>query len=300
VGTNSTKLLIARTNDFLEIETICYQRKITRLGEGLKERGRLLNPDAINRTCDAVKEYFKLANEKGVREVAVIGTHVLRAAKNPLDFIEKVRIITGLEVQVISGALEAAATKEGALLNYGSKPDRNIVIVDIGGGSTEIVRGAGSCSLPLGAVSLTEMIFNEDPPKKIQMIKALLRFRDLLLGNVKFLVPGDRVNFIGVGGTITSTAALSLGLDEYDPSLIDGYNLDEKQIIKILDRLSSVTLEQRKQLMQFDPDRSDVIIAGMLILSIFFRYFHVESFRVSIKNVIHGIFFRKFRKNFNK
>lgn len=293
VGTNSTKLFIGRLNQDNSLETITYQRKITRLGEGQKEGGDLLN-EAMWRTASTVKAYCDLARDRGVRQIVIISTHVLRAAENPLEFIERVKVLTGLEMEILTEEQEALAARDGAMLDYGGGPDRSTVIIDIGGGSTEIVRGIWCRSIPVGVVNLTESFFDRDPPSDIDMVRASSRFRDYLLEEVKFMVPGDRVHLIGVGGTINAAAALCQDLHEYDPTRIDGYLLDEKKIQHIYERLHRVSLEKRREMMAFDPDRSDVIIAGMLILRVLFRYFHVESFRVSVKNVIHGTFMNKF------
>ncbi len=295
VGTNSTKLLVARREDGGGLSTLCYQRRITRLGKGLEDSGSL-DPESMWRTAATVQAYHRLALDRGAEKVAVVGTHVLRAADNSLDFLVKVKELTGLEVEILTGDQEARATRDGALYDSPETGGRNLVVLDIGGGSTEIVRGVWSRSIPMGAVSLTESCFFQDPPRDTQLVRASTRFRDRLLREVTFLVPGDRINIIGVGGTVTATAALWLKLDRYRPRLIEGFSLDGKKLDIIMDRLVKTDLPGRRSMMSFDPDRSDVIIAGLLILKVFFKYFHVDSFTVSMKNLIHGIFLKKFGK----
>lgn len=289
VGTNSVKLLVAFVGEGGIPENIAYQRKITRLGEGLEKSGRLL-PQATTRTIDAIEEKASWAAEKGAEKVFVVGTYALRAAKNSSDFTDLLKKETGLELEILSGEEEAWFTRDGAVMDF---PES--VVIDIGGGSTEVADDESAFSLPFGVVSITEKFLKNDPPENGEILEAGLFARRLYEKEINFLKPGREFSLIGVGGTITAAAALSLGLDKYEAERIRGFTLSIEDVEEVLLRLKSVNLDKRKMMMKFDPDRADVIIAGIVILKNFLEFFHVKKITVSVKNIIHGVFRNKFR-----
>lgn len=297
VGTNSIKLLIGKLEKKNKLKTLTYTRDITRLGEGLKQSG-ILKVDAIKRSVETIEKYHKQAESAGAKKIEIVGTHVLRRAENPLNFIWKVKEATGLEVEILSEQQESFAARDGVMLDYEKQEGKEIVILDIGGGSTEIIKEIWTKSIPVGAVSITESMFNEDPPKDNQLVRAATRIRDIFMEEITFMIAGERIQAVGVGGTLTAAAALAMGLDEFEPDKIHHFQLEESAVNQLIDKLKSVSLEKRKQMMSFDPQRADIIIGGMIILKVFFKFFDVEKFTVSVNNVIHGIFYQKFARYF--
>lgn len=290
IGTNSVKFLTASVKGFNTIEIYRNDRQITRSGEGLEETG-VLSAGAMERTIGAVKDYTKIARSDGFEDIVVFGTYSLRRAGNSGDFINSIKAETGVETRILSGQQEAFMTRKGVLLNHPGKSGKEHVIIDIGGGSTEVVYGSWAGSLPVGCVNMTEEMITDDPPCKEGIIRINSRVRDLLISNISFLNPGQKNSFVGVGGTVVTVAALSLGLTEYDPDRIHGTVINPEDLRFQLEKLCCVKLRERREILCFDRKRADVIIAGMAILNSFFKYFSMDNLRVSVLNIIHGMFY---------
>ena len=298
IGTNSVKFLTGCVKGCNKIEVFRYNREITRSGEGLNKTGKM-SDNAMERTLDTLKRFHNIAKENQIPKTIAFGTHSLRTAKNADVFIKRVKEETGIDVVVLTGQEEAFMTHTGVLLNYQKDSGKEPVIIDIGGGSTEIIHGSWANSLPVGCVNLTEEIIGDDEPCDEDLVRISSRVRDLLLSRVTFLNPGQKNEFVGVGGTVNSVAALSLGLKEFDPDKMQGFVIEADDLRNQILKLSSMTLDERRKLMRFDPKRADVIVAGMVILNTFFRYFSIETFKVSIFNIIHSMFYDCFcRENF--
>ncbi len=290
IGTNSVKFLTAAVKGFNKIEIFRSNRRITRSGEGLEETG-VLSDGAIERTVGAVKDYAQIAKSEGFEDIIVFGTHSLRRAGNSEYFIELIKMEIGIDTKILSGQQEAFMTRKGVLLNHPCKFGKESVIIDIGGGSTEVVHGSWAGSLPVGCVNMTEEMITEDPLCNEGIVRINSRVRELLLSNISFLNPGQNHDFVGVGGTVVTTAALSLGLTEYEPDKIHGAVISPDALRLQMDKLCSVSLEERRDILCFDRKRADVIIAGMAILNSFFKYFSMDNLRVSVLNIIHGMFY---------
>lgn len=290
IGTNSVKFLTARVTGFNNIEIYRYNRRITRSGEGLEETG-ILSDEAVKRTLSAVRDYTETARSEGFEEIIAFGTHSLRKAGNSGEFIKLIKEEAGIETRVLTGQQEAFMTRKGVLLNHPGKLGKEPVIIDIGGGSTEVVHGSWAGSLPVGCVNMTEEMINEDPPCNEGIIRINSRVRDLLISNISFLNPGQKNSFVGVGGTVVTVSALALGLTEYEPDKIHGSVINPEQLRMQMERLCSIKLDERREILSFDRKRADVIIAGMAILNSFFKYFSMDNLRISVLNIIHGMFY---------
>jgi len=297
IGTNSVKFLVGSITGINKVETYQYRREITRLGEGLFRTGRLSGAP-MERTIKTIKKYQEMARDARCSEVLIFGTHALRTAENADDFLDRLRKETGLDIEVMSSLEEAFMTRNGVLLELPKRVGTEPVIIDIGGGSTEIIHGIWARSLPVGCVNLTENYLEGDPPNIDDLARISSRVRELLLANVTFINPGQRHSCVGVGGTINAYAALLLGLEEFNPERIHGFSISPETLKSCIEKLSSIPLAERRKIMKFDPDRADVIIAGMTILHAFFKFIMVDGFSVSINNIIHGKFYDHFSKEF--
>lgn len=297
IGTNSVKFFLGKIIGKNRIETLRHQRQITRLGEGLEEKG-VLNNEAMARTGKAIGDYWQIAHSEGVNDILIFGTHALRVSNNAPQFLEMIKSETGREAQVLTGQKEAFMTRRGILLNQADIGETESLIIDIGGGSTEIISGIRSRSLPIGCVSMTESLMMEDSPDNNSLIRVNSRIRDILLNELRFINPGRHRYCIGVGGTALAAVALAAHVDGFQPDLLQEARVTSQQIRKVMQQLSSKTSQERREILKFDPDRADVIIGGLLILNAFFNYAGVENFRVSIFNIIHGMFYEYYLKKF--
>ena len=264
IGTNTTLLLVARTDP--TVVALEERAEITRLGRGIGREGAL-DAEAIARTLAVLRDYAAAARGHGAR-IAAIGTEALRRAPNAAAFLTPAAEILGAEVEVIDGDREAALTFRAVLESFPRLRAGEIVVIDIGGGSTEIVLAADGevrfrTSLPLGSVRLTEAHVRHDPPGRAEQ-DAIAHAVDEAIGALPFS-PGS-ATLVGVAGTVTSLAAMSLALASYDSARVHGHRLSRADLGREVARLATTTQAQREQIVGLDPRRADVIFAGAVIL----------------------------------
>ncbi len=277
VGTNSTRLLIGEVSGG-KVFPVFFDLRTTRLGEGLAE-GCFLRPGAVARTLDALSEFKLKLRAHGVGRVRAVATSAAREAANAGEFLEQARSRCGLVVEVISGEEEAFLSYKGALSALPGLSSG--VVVDIGGGSTEFTFLAGGrlvCrSIPVGAVRLTE---------KPLLLSELLAFFKDVLEEVKRL---PEKNLVGVGGTITSLAAIDQQLAVYDPQRVQGYRLSREAVTRILFLLAAKDREERRKTPGLQPERADIIVAGTTVLWAILGYLEAPEIIVSEADLLHGI-----------
>ncbi|HMF39368.1 MAG TPA: Ppx/GppA family phosphatase [Polyangia bacterium] len=268
IGTNTTLLLVASVVG-PKVEVLAERAEITRLGRGIGSAGTAgaLAPEAIDRTLAVLRDYAAVARRHGAR-VAAVGTEALRRAANASAFLVPAAEILGGDVEVIDGQREAALTFRAVLASFANIAADELVVVDIGGGSTEIVLARGGqigfrVSLPLGSVRLTEAHVRHDPPAPAERA-AIEAAIDAAIGPVPF--PRTPVPLVGVAGTVTSLAAMALELASYDPARVHGYRLSRADLGRQVARLGGATQAERERMVGLDPRRADVIFAGALIL----------------------------------
>ncbi|MCI6556594.1 exopolyphosphatase [Schaalia hyovaginalis] len=277
-GTNSIRLLVAdahrREDGSVGLTDLTRQMRIVRLGQGVDRSGRL-DPAAIDRTIDAVVEYERMIHRLGATAVRFVATSATRDAENRQEFVDAVRAVLGIEPEVVEGTEEAALSFSGAVSALGAGEPVPMLVVDIGGGSTELVLGDSkvrqAISVDMGAVRVTEKFFAHCAPE--QGIPAAEEERaaawiDEQLDNAERVVDLDRVaTLVGVAGTVTTLTAQALGLPTYQPEKIHGARLGLAQI----DEAVRFMIDQPvavKAALGFMPDgRQDVIAAGALIWS---------------------------------
>jgi exopolyphosphatase/guanosine-5'-triphosphate,3'-diphosphate pyrophosphatase len=287
LGTNSTRLLVADVDEG-RLGEIVRETRITRLGEGVDERRRLL-PAPIARVRNVLTDYRREAERLGAERTLAIATSAVRDADNGEAFLGEVEWSYGFETRLLSGHEEAQLTYRG--ITSGRAIGRETLIVDIGGGSTELVAGGPDGltfhdSLDVGCVRLTERFLPGDPPSEEELDACAAAVRALLDERV----PADVAQpaAVGVAGTITSIAALDLGLDEYDPERVHGHVIPAAGVEAQLRRLASMPVAERRQIRPLEPERAPVIVAGAVILREILRRFALDGIEASERDILDG------------
>lgn len=295
IGTNSTRLLIAELALGGELKTLLRRTQITRLGEDV-DRTCWLKREAIERTLETLEAYGKTIKEFGVGRVKVAATSAVRDARNADDFLELVGDRVGFEVEVLTGKREAELAFLGVAHDWrpSTHDHRPILVIDIGGGSTELILGRSGFgeqvfSLDIGCVRLTEMFIKSDPPLASE-IEAL---GSHVLETVR--PAADRIErtegpiAFGVAGTITTISAIEQEMKVYDPERIHGSKLLISTVEGILGRLVRMPLTERKRVAGLEPARADIIVAGIVILREIMKALGLTELTVSEHDILDGL-----------
>jgi exopolyphosphatase/guanosine-5'-triphosphate,3'-diphosphate pyrophosphatase len=265
--------------------------RITRLGQGV-DKARRLDPDAIARTLDALREYRGELDELGVKRVRATATSAARDSANREDFFGPATEVLGFEPELISGEEEARLSFLGA--TTGLEEPSPYLVVDIGGGSTEFIVGThqpeGLLSVDMGSARVTEHYLASDPPAPEELSAAQSVVRDHL-ADVERELPAvrDAATLVGLAGTITTVAAIELGLAEYDRDKIHHYRIAKPAAEDVFRTLATETAEQRRHNPGLDPGRVDVIVGGALVLVTIMRAFGFDEMLVSEADILDGL-----------
>lgn len=291
IGSNTVLLLVGQVEKG-NVSVVEEKQRAPRLGRGVDEK-KNLDPNSMQRVLEVLKEYQTIIQNryKKVESINVVATSAVRDANNRREFIEEVKKQTGLDVQILSGTAEAELTYQGARSVLPDTDFPNLVI-DIGGGSTEIAWGHGNTlrdyfSFDIGSVRFTERYLKSDPPavKQITDCKDAVR---ITLQHHKLDISDDS-RLIGVAGTVTSLALIVEGVQNYKASTINGQILTIDDISSSIKRFSKMTsaelLEQNPTILK---GRADVFLAGLLILEGFMNYYHLAELTVSTGGIRHG------------
>ncbi|MDR3202351.1 MAG: Ppx/GppA family phosphatase [Bifidobacteriaceae bacterium] len=268
-GTNSIRLLVGDVDvERGTIRDVERLLRIVRLGEGVDATGRLA-PAAIARTEAAVRQFAHRARQLGAQTVRMVATSAARDAENRGEFTDAVRAALGVAPEVLDGLEEAALTFAGALTAVRGTPP--FLVADLGGGSTELVLGAGrveaAWSMDVGCVRMTERRLPSDPPTEAQLAAAAADV-DQALDRAGQAIDFSRTGtLVGVAGTVTSRGAYAIGLREYDPARIDGTVLQVGETLAACRSLAAMTRAQRTELGFLEPGRVDVIGGGAVVWS---------------------------------
>lgn len=284
IGTNTLLLLIAEV-DASGLEIIQDYHLIARLGENVDKTGEI-SDHAIERGCAILRDYKALIDKAGIKDIVIVGTSALRDAKNSQKVCAKFEEIIGSPVRIIKGEEEAN------LSFLGSKIDESDnIVMDIGGGSTEFVSGAGSKisfrrSLDIGAVRLTERFLKGDGSQAEQIAELNSFLQKELAKLDKDKLQGE---IVAVAGTPTSLAQMNLGLNDYDYNLIHKYKFSLVDLKKNIDILINTPKEELISKYYIHPNRADILLAGSLILQNFVEYMQREDFIVSCHGLRFGV-----------
>ena len=265
--------------------------RITRLGQGVDE-SRRLNPDAISRTLDVLREYRGALDELGVERTRATATSAARDAGNRDEFFGPAADVLHFEPELLPGAEEARLSFMGATAELDEPAP--YVTVDIGGGSTEFVGGThepdGLISIDTGSVRITEQYLHSDPPEPEELSEAVSVVR-AHLADVEREVPAVReaATLVGLAGTITTVAAIELGLTEYDRDKIHHFRLDRTSAEDVFRTLATEPAEVRRHNPGLEAGRVDIIVGGTLILVTIMRTFDFNEMLVSEADILDGL-----------
>lgn len=292
IGSNSTRLLVADVADG-EISEISRQSIVTRLGDGVDKSGAL-NDRAIERAMDALEEYAGEIVLAGCDRIGGVATSAVREASNGKDFAEEVGTRHGIPIEVIGGDQEAQLTFLGASTGDALNGTGRSIVVDIGGGSTEFIVGAGGellfhVSTKLGAVRQSERWLQGDPPSEAEIQSLLDEAQTIILDAVPAEFRRDIANGIGVAGTATVLAAVDQELEPFDPWKVHGYPITIDAAERLLGMLASMPLEERRKVPGLHPDRAPTIVAGAAILLSTLKSFGLDEVVVSEHDILYGV-----------
>jgi exopolyphosphatase / guanosine-5'-triphosphate,3'-diphosphate pyrophosphatase len=289
MGTNSTRLLVADIDDG-RVNELERRSTVTRLGRGVDTTQQLAT-EAIEDVANAVGEYISLYDPLDPDVVTVLATSAVRDATNAGAFIAELRERYALGARILTGAEEARLTYLGAIA--GRAPADGTLVIDIGGGSTELVAGSGDevtshTSLQVGTVRHSERHIRSDPPQAAELEALAEDVRRLIFAELAEAEFFEVESGIAVAGTPTSLAAIEQGLDPYDPERVHGYVLTLDSVQRMCSMLSGKTLEERLRVPGLHPGRAPTIVAGVVILIQAMRAFGLRRIEVSEHDILDG------------
>jgi len=294
IGTNSVRLLIIDLNETSFNPVFKYQ-ETTRLGAGVDNTG-FLSDVSIEKTLHVIKKLIKRALSMGTEDILLIATSAVRNARNGYDFADMVEEF-GFKIKILSGEEEAKLGFYGALLGS-SFPGEEMLVVDIGGGSTELIFGGNRqidflASIDVGAVRLTEKFIKNDPitKKEIDVIRKYVKDN---LQKIERNIINEKVHMVGIGGTITTLAAIAQQLTEYKRELVHQFILSKFCVENIVKKLFEMPLQKRRTVPGLQPERADIITAGVVILETIMSFFNSDSITVSEWDNLEGAIYHQF------
>jgi exopolyphosphatase / guanosine-5'-triphosphate,3'-diphosphate pyrophosphatase len=274
-GTNTTRLLVADVDDG-RLREVVRRTEITRLGEGVDERHRLL-PVPVARVRNCLSAYRREAEQLGAERTLLVATSAVRDAENGEAFLGEVEWSYGFTTRLLTGHEEAELMLRGV-----GMIEPGMLVLDIGGGSTELVMLDSHTSVDVGAVRLTERLLHTDPPTEDELEACATYVRGVL-------PQLDARSAVGVAGTITTLAALDLGLDEYDRERVHGHELSLAGVDRQLARLAALPLAERRAVPALEPGRAPVIVAGTVIAREVLAAYGLDAMKVSEHDILDGI-----------
>jgi len=294
IGTNSTRLLVADVTGSgraAMLEPVERLMVITRLGQGV-DATHALHPDAIERTVATLRDYGAVAERLGVERMRATATSAARDATNRDEFFDAASQVLGVRPELLPGEEEARLSFLGATADLSAPAP--YLVVDIGGGSTELVVGidepTGAISIDVGCVRVTEQFLHSDPPTPEELSGAVSVVRDHL-ADVERELPSVREarTMVGLAGTITTVAAVELGLATYDRDAIHHFRLARAGVEDVFRTLALEPAEQRRHNPGLEPGRVDVIVGGIVVLVSILRAFDIDEVLVSEADILDGI-----------
>jgi exopolyphosphatase/guanosine-5'-triphosphate,3'-diphosphate pyrophosphatase len=290
LGTNSTRLLVADVEDGA-VSELERRTTVTRLGEGVDATGRL-SQGAVDRVLETAAAYREVIDRLGAERIVAVATSAMRDAGNGGALRDDLRTRFRIDARTISGDEEARLTFLGA--TAGRPAGGDVLVIDIGGGSTEYVEGAPGAeptfhvSTRMGSVRQTERHITGDPPRPEQVRELAEEVRGVVLGEVPAHVRARATAGIAVAGTPTSLAAIDQRLDPYDPRRVHRYRLSLAACERMLAMLAALPLAERRNVVGLHPDRAPTIVAGTVILAESMRAFDLDEIEVSEADILQG------------
>jgi len=297
IGTNTVLLLVAEVDDREIITPIAYEQRIPRLGKDVDAR-RVIGKPAFERVAGVLREYKAICEPLKPDRIAAVGTSAVRDAANREEFVSFIKAQTGIGIEILNGEEEARLAYFGALSGIRTQ-SANFGVIDIGGGSTEIVTGTredirNKITVNIGSVQLTERFLRHDPPTAPELEKATKLVAKALGSLPQFDFRNTVV--VGVAGTATTLAALDQGLKEFDREKITGYRLTKPATTNLFTKLQKMKTDEIRSLSAVTHGRADILTAGTLILYSFMERTGVVEITVSERGVRYGLVLREWRR----
>lgn len=294
IGSQTIRLLIADC-DSDTLYPIERDRKIVQLGSCVQQTSRL-QPDKIDQSVTCIQNFCERAHEKKTDAILAVATACVRLAENKHDFINRIQQTCGITPEIVDGHREAQMSRAGVMAVM-PNVDGSMVIVDIGGGSTELSfmtsgHWENSCSLELGVIEPSERFMHSDPPdtSELHAVQAWIQGRfSPCFSETRFHPPDTQTAIIATAGTATTLAAMNLELRDYKPARINGHILSRTALTALLQRMTGLPLEQRAELAGLERGRAGVIIPGAMILQHILDYFHCDACTVCDSGLLEGI-----------
>lgn len=298
IGTNSTNLLVVGPDG----DTIERVVAVTRLGEGVHS-ARRLGDVPMERTLAQLREHRATMDRLGVERVRAVATSATRDAANGQEFLDRAAEALGVRPELLSGEEEGRLAFLGATGGLAATDARPpYLVVDIGGGSTELMLGTSSVervvSIDIGAVRLTELELHSDPPRPEELTNAIGRAQDMLEDAVREMFDGDTARgfvtleaatLVGIAGTITTVAAVEIGLPRHDPTVLHGFSLTREAAEDVFRTLATEALADRVHNPGLPRERADVIVGGCCVLVAIMRRLRTSALVVSDHNLLNGV-----------
>jgi exopolyphosphatase / guanosine-5'-triphosphate,3'-diphosphate pyrophosphatase len=293
IGTNSTRLLVADVAPGGAIEERVRESTVTRLGEGVDSTGRL-GEAPQQRVFATLERYAAEIGEQQCEASTAVLTSAVRDAANGDEFRATVQERYGLAGRTLSGDEEAAFTYAGATVARPAGDATELVVIDIGGGSTELVCGAGGqlgfhVSTQIGVVRHTERHLHSDPPSAAELATLAADVGASVTAAVPGAVRRRTQAAVAVAGTATSCAAIDLALEPYDTAKVEGHVLSRARLDELREQLAAIPVEQRRQVRGLQPDRAPTIVAGVVVLSSVLDCFGLSEVEVSDRDILWGV-----------
>jgi exopolyphosphatase/guanosine-5'-triphosphate,3'-diphosphate pyrophosphatase len=291
IGSNSTRLLIAERDDG-RIRELHRESQVTRLGAGVDADGRL-SDEAMQRVYDTLDRYRAEIDAHDCGAAVAVLTSAVRDSANGQEFADTIRERYRLEPHVLTGDEEARLTFLGATSERDPDDRQPTLVLDIGGGSTELVIGSGHTvdfhvSTQAGVVRQTERHLHTDPPTDGELDELGADVRAIIADAVPAARRRGVQHAIGVAGTATSLAAIAQRLDPYDPERVHGYQLARDEARRILAQLAAIPVAERRQVPGLHPDRAPTIVAGVVIFLAVLDLFGLEEIEISEHDILRG------------
>ncbi len=291
-GSNTLRLLVAEVTGG-RVRPLRYEREITRLAGGMKDTG-LLTAEAMEKSAEALKEFAGIIRDSGAERTRCVGTSALREAANAGEFLVRAEQASGMEVEIISGEREGELTAMG-VLSAVENPS-SFVIVDIGGGSTELIysregEAPGHMSVPAGVVKMVDACMRSDPPSQDEL-RAIRAEADHVSAGLKAEVErslAENTALIATAGTASTLAAIDLGLEEFDPRKVHNHRMGLERLRDMSSMLGSLTAQERAALRGLEPERADLIIPGIILTISLMEAMGFSEVLISNSGLLEGI-----------
>ena len=299
IGTNSMRLLVAIYENGKIINRKKYVNT-TRIGQGVDDKG-YISKEAIDRNIQALKEFKIICDEENCEYIYCMGTSALRDSKNSSEFIELAKKETNINVEVITGESESNLGFLGVLEGVEGDNDEEILVIDIGGGSTEFIvgdrEGVKFCkSENIGALRLTEKFLKTEIVSDDELKSTIDFINETIENTINIVKERNIKKLVGIGGTITSVSAINQKLEIYSMEKIHNSKICKKEVDEILQMLKNMTLEDKKTLNGLQPKRADIITAGVVILDIIMEKLELSEIIVSEYDNLEGLMCKMARK----